>query len=53
MISLIPPTIAVMQCGVITPMEMVWWSQEVIVVVISAVITGLLWGLMPDTAEAV
>ena len=53
MIALIPPTIAVMQGGVITPMETVWWSQEVTVVVISALMTGLFWGLMQDTAEVV
>jgi len=33
MIGLIPPTIAVMQSGVITPAEAVWWSQEVVVVI--------------------
>jgi len=53
MIGLIPPTIDVMQGGVITPMETVWWSQEVTVVVISALMTGLFWSLMHDAAEAV
>ena len=53
MIGLISPTIAVMQSGVITPAEAVWWSQEVAVVVISAMITGLLFGLVQDMAEAV
>ena len=52
MIGLIPPTIAVMQSGVITPAEAVWWSQEV-VVVISAMMAGLLFGLVQDMAEAV
>jgi len=53
MISLIPPTIAVMQCGVITPMEMVWWSQEAAMVVVSALMTGLFWGLMQEAVEVV
>jgi putative effector of murein hydrolase LrgA (UPF0299 family) len=53
MIGLIPPTVAVMQSGVITPAETVWWSQEVTIVVISAVMTGLLLGLVRDMAEAV
>ena len=53
MIGLITPTITVMQGGVITPMETVWWSQEAIMVLVSAIMTGLFWGLMQDTAEAV
>jgi hypothetical protein len=53
MIGLIPPTIAVMQGGVITPAEAVWWSQEVTMVVISAMMTGLLLGLVQGMAEAV
>jgi|GEM_PF-3431890 len=53
MIGLIPPTIAVMQSGVITPAEAVWWSQEVAVVVISAMVTGLLFGLVQDMTKAV
>ena len=53
MIGLIAPTVAVMQGGVITPTEAVWWSQEVTVVAISAVMTGLLFGLVQGMAEAV
>ena len=53
MIGLIPPTIAVMQSGVITPAEAVWWSQEVTMVVISAAMTGLLLGIVRDLAEVV
>jgi hypothetical protein len=53
MIGLIAPTVAVMQGGAITPAEAVWWSQEVIIVAISAVMTGLLLGLVQDMAEAV
>ena len=53
MMELIQPTITVMQGGVVTPMETVWWSQEVIMVLVSATMTGLFWGLMQDTAEAV
>jgi hypothetical protein len=53
MIGLIAPTIAVMQGGVITPAEAVWWSQEVAIVAVSAVMTGLLLGLVQDMAEAV
>ena len=53
MIGLIPPTIAVIQSGVITPAEAVWWFREVAVVVISAMVTGLLFGLVQDMAEAV
>jgi len=53
MIGLIPPTIDVMQGGVVTPMEMVWWSQEAIMVLVSAIMTGLFWGFMQDAAEAV
>lgn len=53
MIGLISPTITVMQGGVITPTEAVWWSQEVTMVVISALMTGVFWSLMQDTAEAV
>ena len=53
MIGLIAPTIAVMQSGVVTPAEAVWWSQEVVVVVISAAMAGLLLGLVHEIAEAV
>ena len=53
MIGLIPPTIAVMQSGVITPAEVVWWSREVTMVALSAMMTGLLFGLMTDMADAV
>jgi len=53
MLGLIPPTVAVMQSGVVTPTEAVWWSQEVAVVAISAVMTGLLFGLVQGMAEAV
>ena len=53
MMGLIAPTVAVMQDGVITPAETVWWSQEVAMVVISAMMTGLLLGLVRDMAEAV
>ena len=53
MLGLIPPTVAVMQSGVVTPAEAVWWSQEVAVVAISAVMTGLLFGLVQGMAEAV
>jgi hypothetical protein len=51
MIGLIPPTIEVMEGGVITPMETVWWSQEAIMVLVSAIMTGLFWAFMEDTAE--
>ena len=53
MLGLIPPTVAVMQGGVITPAEAVWWSHEVAVVAISAMMTGLVLGLVQDMAEAV
>ena len=53
MMGLIPPTAAVMQSGVITPAEAVWWSQEITIVVISAAMTGLLFGMVRDMAEAV
>ena len=53
MLGLIPPTVAVMQSGVVTPAEAVWWSQEVAVVAISAVMTGLLFGLVQGMAEVV
>jgi len=53
MLGLIPPTVAVMQSGVVTPAEAVWWSQEVAVVAILAVMTGLLFGLVQGMAEAV
>ena len=53
MIGLIPPTIDVMQGGVITPMETVWWSQEAMLVLVSAVMTGLFWGFMQDAVEVV
>jgi hypothetical protein len=52
-IGLIAPTIAVMQSGVITPAEAVWWSQEVTIAAVSAVMTGLLLGLVQDLTEAV
>jgi len=52
MIGLIPPTIEVMQGGMITPMETVWWSQEVILVLISAIMTGLFWALTEGVVEA-
>jgi len=52
-IGLITPTITVMQGGVITPMETVWWSQEAIMVVISALMTGVFWSLMQGTTEVV
>ncbi len=53
MIVLIPPTIDVMQGSVITPMKTVWWSQEAIMVLVSAIMTGLFWGFMQGTVEAV
>jgi hypothetical protein len=53
MIGLIAPTVAVMQSGVITPAEAVWWSQEAAMMVISGMMTGLLLGLVQDMAEAV
>jgi len=51
MIGLIPPTIEVMEGGLITPMETVWWSQEAITVLVLAMITGLFWAFMQDTVE--
>jgi len=51
MIGLISPTIEVMQGGVITPMETVWWSQEAIMVLVSAVMMGLFWAFMQDAVE--
>jgi len=53
MMGLISPTIEVMEGGVITPMETVWWSQEAIMVLVSAVMAGLFWGLMQDAVEVV
>jgi len=53
MIGLISPTITVMQGGVITPMEAVWWSQEATMVVISALMTVVFWSLMQDMAGAI
>lgn len=51
MIELIPPTIDVMQGGIMTTMETVWWSQEAIMVLVSAIMTGLFWAFMEDAVE--
>jgi len=51
MIGLIPPTVEVIEGGIITPMETVWWSQETIMVLVSAVMTGLFWAFMQDAVE--
>ena len=53
MIGLILPTIEVMEGGITTPMETVWWSQEAAMVVVSAMMAGLFWGLMQDAVEVV
>jgi len=45
MIGLIPPTVTVMRGGVIAPMEAAWWTQEVTVVAVSALMTGVFWGV--------
>ena len=51
MIGLILPTIEVMEGGITTPMETVWWSREAIMVLVSAIMTGLFWVLMKDAVD--
>jgi len=53
MMGLIPPTVAVVQSGLVTPAEAVWWSQEVAIAAISAMMSGLLLSLVRDMAKAV